>query len=156
MTANVAIAPFVLLEELRRQLIQLVQEVLERGFEPLETTPPRLAPAEPISSTPCPPSLPASKYNLPYDETDSCVVDDVDEPLQASCSAAIDEPQPDVPVLSVQTRLPSAPLPTSCRLLHVQTTLSCAPCAPNTHIRCWESFFYGPGPGVSVGFRDTS
>jgi hypothetical protein len=155
--ANVAIASprFVLdkrlVRELADTLCDAVREALDdylcNGRQSVTPLAP-LAPVEPLS-TPLPPKellSPCSPaIEPPADKSNSCVVDysPIDEP-----------PQPDVPVRSVQPRLPS-----SCRLLHLQTTplpLSCTPCVPNTYMWCyWDTLVSSLGLASLVDFRDT-
>ena len=155
--ANVAIAPpsprsrLVLDERLIQEIMDTVQQSLDdylrNGRQ--SVTPLTPAPAEPLS-TPLPPKellSPCSPaIEPPADKSNYCVVD----------YSPVDEPsvQPDVPIRSVQPRLPS-----SCRLPHVQTTplpLSCTPCVPNTYMWCyWDTLVTSLGLASLVDFRDT-
>ncbi|PMD57450.1 uncharacterized protein K444DRAFT_615900, partial [Hyaloscypha bicolor E] len=135
--ANVAIAPssrsrFVLderlIQELADTLCNTVREALDdylgNSRQSVILLTPSLAPAEPLS----PPKellLPCSPAIEPLaNKSNSCL----------DCSP-IDKPpsvQLDVPVHSIQPRLP--PLPTFCRLLHTQTTPLLLPCTPSASI----------------------
>jgi hypothetical protein len=152
--ANVAIAPpsprsrLVLDEHLIQEIVDTVQQSLDdylRNSRQSLTLLIPLAPTEPLSTpltellSPCSPAI-----EPPTNGSNSCGVDysPIDEP-----------PQPDVPIRSIQPRLPS-----SCRLLYLQTTpllLSCAPCAPDIYTVLFGSLVSSLRLASLVDFRDT-
>jgi len=154
--ANVAIASpsprprLVLDERLIQEIVDTVQQSLDdylhNGCQSVTPLTP-LAPAEPLS-TPLPPKELPSPCSLtiepPANESNSYGV---------NCSPVDEPPQPDVPIRSVQPRLPS-----SCRLLYLQTTpllLSYTPCAPDTYTVLFGSLVSSLGLASLVDFRDT-
>jgi hypothetical protein len=153
--ANVAIASpsprprLVLDERLIQEIVDTVQQSLDdylhNGCQSVTPLTP-LAPAEPLS-TPLPPKeLPSPcspAIEPPADKSNSCSVDysPVNEPPSV---------QPDVPVRSVQPRLPS-----SCRLLYVQTTPLLLSYAPDIYMVLFGSLVSSLGLASLVDFRDT-
>jgi len=143
--ANVAIAPpsphplFVLDERLVQELTDTLCDTIRKALDDY------LAPANepPIIEPPAieppviePPANKSNFYGVDYSP--------VNEPPSI---------QPDVPVYSIQPRLPS-----SCRLLYVQTApllLSYAPCAPDIYTVLFRSLVNSLRLASLVDFRDT-